>query len=67
MPLPNDLDVSLIDYVGPFESAYGIEVMMARCIVIAHHYKGLMLKGMECEARIKALESKVEGLLRFKS
>ena len=61
-PFPNGYDGSLIEFIGALESANGIEVMMARCMVVARHYKG-----MEGEAWIMALESKLLGLIRLKS
>jgi len=44
----------------------GVEVMLVRCMTVVHHYKEMIGKSLEGEARLRALEEKNKKLLKNK-
>jgi len=46
----------LLNYVGPMNSLDEVEVIVARTMVVVHHYKEQISKGLDGLVRLKALE-----------
>jgi len=63
---PNEYVFEFIN-VEPFQSLDDIEVMMMRCMDGVHHYKEMLGKRLEGEARLKFLQEQTQELLKYKA
>ncbi|KAL9277862.1 hypothetical protein ACSQ67_024874 [Phaseolus vulgaris] len=65
LTVPYDVELlKVVESVGCLDSA---EIMMARCMAIIHHWKGVVAESAQTSVKVQELERQVQDLLKDKS